>query len=86
MSEVKMEKLIALTSIKQGQEVIYYTGELAIDCSLTPNREAACHIIRKAAQTMLDRGKVALFQKRLSKCELLKPEDARKRHYCAIGL
>jgi len=55
-----------LCNLKHGDEVIYYTGELARDCILTNPLSVKDEIvlIRDTARSLYDRGRVELFQKK----------------------
>ena len=73
-----------LCALKTGEELIYYTGELARDCEIT-NPESVkdeIKLIRSTAKDLSDKSRVWLFQKR---CKPFSPHDHDFEYY-AKGL
>jgi hypothetical protein len=81
-----MSKLKELLNIQPQQKVIYYTGELSADCAGTHDKNAECHVIRRAAWDLHIAEKAVLVQEKLECHEIIEKDDQFKRHYVAYGI
>lgn len=78
-----------LNNIQPGQEIVYYTGNLAADSTIYGGQEQLKGYskqiakIRDTAYTLYNRGKLLLVQRKASGCEPFTPNTF---DYIAVGI